>query len=207
MYKVFYKEHPLIITDCMPAGDSGKPHTVCEISSRADLKAAVQQFLKSYGLNPVTIYNKDNTDKLLSDLISLFWYLEAAGGIVRDSEGKRLCIYRFEKWDLPKGKLEAGEDTGEAAIREVAEETGITVRENPPSLPSTFHIYDHKGKKVLKKTYWYAMTPTGSQIPVPQTEEGITKAEWVSIENMDMVLNNTYATLIDLIRYDINLRH
>jgi len=36
-----------------------------------------------------------------------------------------LFIYRFNKWDLPKGKLDNGESVSECAIREVEEECGI----------------------------------------------------------------------------------
>ena len=36
-----------------------------------------------------------------------------------------LFIYRFNKWDLPKGKLNKGEKKQDCAIREVEEECGI----------------------------------------------------------------------------------
>jgi len=61
---------------------------------------------------------------------------------VKDSSGKRaagiaivhdpgahrryLILRAFRNWDLPKGRLEPGETTLAAAIRETREETGIT---------------------------------------------------------------------------------
>jgi 8-oxo-dGTP diphosphatase len=59
--------------------------------------------------------------------------IEAAGGLVwRDSPGGReLAVIhrpRYDDWALPKGWLEPGEAWVEAAVREVAEETGCTVR-------------------------------------------------------------------------------
>ena len=43
-----------------------------------------------------------------------------------NERGEFLSIYRNGVWDLPKGKLEKGEDFQSAAVREVEEETGMT---------------------------------------------------------------------------------
>ena len=48
--------------------------------------------------------------------------IEAAGGLVYNIENQLLMIFRNNKWDLPKGKLEVGENIQECAIREVEEE-------------------------------------------------------------------------------------
>lgn len=58
----------------------------------------------------------------------------SAGGLVVDRAGGQLraaLIARHDRrgklvWSMPKGHVEAGETTREAAVREVAEETGIT---------------------------------------------------------------------------------
>jgi len=48
--------------------------------------------------------------------------------VIRDTaEGPRVLLLRaYRNWDLPKGRLEAGETPLEAAIREVREETGLS---------------------------------------------------------------------------------
>jgi 8-oxo-dGTP pyrophosphatase MutT (NUDIX family) len=47
-----------------------------------------------------------------------FKVIEAGGGLVLNSKGEFLVIYRNGIWDLPKGKLEKGEDFQTAALRE-----------------------------------------------------------------------------------------
>jgi 8-oxo-dGTP diphosphatase len=54
--------------------------------------------------------------------------------LVYDGEGRCLLLKRSQasknnrgKWDLPGGKVDAGETFDEALLREVAEETGLTV--------------------------------------------------------------------------------
>lgn len=43
-----------------------------------------------------------------------------------DSEWRLLLLRSWQNWDFPKGMLEPGETPFEAAVRETAEETGIT---------------------------------------------------------------------------------
>jgi 8-oxo-dGTP pyrophosphatase MutT (NUDIX family) len=53
----------------------------------------------------------------------------AVAVVVRDNEGRLLMIQRSDNrlWALPGGAQDIGETTREAAIREVQEETGISV--------------------------------------------------------------------------------
>jgi len=136
---------------------------------------------------------------LLDEFISLFWYVEAAGGIVINDRQEKLFIHRFGRWDLPKGKIERNETKSDAAIREVQEETGLLEVSITKELPSTFHIFDHKGKKVLKRTYWYLMEYSGNNDPKPQLEEEITAAVWIPDSQIDTILGNTYSSLKTLV--------
>lgn len=116
-----------------------------------------------------------------------------------------LFIYRRGKWDLPKGKIEKRETSLEAALREVTEETGLTQLEAGTPLPSTFHIYlsDYPGKPhewILKETCWFAMQASGEEQPHPETAENIEEVRWFRPQEMDVILDNTYASLRELIR-------
>ena len=107
---------------------------------------------------------------------AIFKVIEAAGGIVRQrSSGKYLFIYRNDKWDLPKGRIEENEAVRTAAMREVEEETGVANLAITAALPTTLHLFHRNGKYRLKKTYWYAMETNFNKALIPQEEEGIQK--------------------------------
>jgi len=58
---------------------------------------------------------------------------------------------RYDDWTLPKGKVEAGEPVPVCAIREVQEETGVTIRLSVPLDSITYEA----GNAGLKKVdYW-----------------------------------------------------
>ncbi len=78
--------------------------------------------------------------------------VRAAGGvIVRD--GLVCVVHRPHRqdWSLPKGKLDAGESFQQAALREVAEETGL-VCDLGDELAST-EYRDQQGRPKLVR-YW-----------------------------------------------------
>ena len=121
----------------------------------------------------------------------------AAGGLVQNTNGEILLIFRRGFWDLPKGKLDAGELIPECAIREVQEETGIQTLDLGPLICTTTHTYFDTwlNQDVEKHTHWYAMLSLANETLVPQTEEDIEKIEWVTIENLPQYLRQTYPTI------------
>ena len=126
---------------------------------------------------------------------SFYKNIEAAGGLVQNGDGNFLFIYRLGNWDLPKGKLEKGESVKEGAVREVEEECGISGVQITCHIIDTYHTYPLKGKRILKRTYWYAMNYSGEEALIPQGEEGITEAVWLNSDKASEALKDSYASI------------
>lgn len=124
-----------------------------------------------------------------------FKIIEAAGGKVRNPLNQILFIYRLDKWDLPKGKIDDGETIETAAVREVEEETGIHGVSITSPLKTTCHVYKHKGAYVLKITYWFNMKSNYNGPLTPESEEGIIKVAWLSNTEIEAALKNTYGNI------------
>lgn len=129
-----------------------------------------------------------------------FDVIRAAGGLVFNEEKEALFIFRRGKWDLPKGKLDEGETLEECAVREVEEETGLRQVILKEYLLTTYHTYNESGKHILKESYWYKMEVKGKQQLVPQTEEDITKIEWVKKEDWNRLTENSFALIKDILK-------
>jgi len=126
-------------------------------------------------------------------LIHHFEVIYAAGGVVHH-QGKCLMIYRRGKWDLPKGKIDEGEDAPVAALREIAEECNIqAVIED--KICSTWHHYWLGGKILLKKTKWYLMRTDTPENIKPQIEEDIEKILWMDSEEVHQALRNSFSSV------------
>jgi 8-oxo-dGTP pyrophosphatase MutT (NUDIX family) len=89
---------------------------------------------------------------------------------------------RYDDWSLPKGKLDRGESYEQAALREVAEETGL-VCELGPELPSTRY---RDGKRRDKLVRYWAMRVVGLEPWAPNHE--IDRRLWVPLDQaVDML--------------------
>jgi 8-oxo-dGTP pyrophosphatase MutT (NUDIX family) len=64
---------------------------------------------------------------------------------------------------LPKGHIEPGETSEQAAVREVFEESGLTVR-TEQKLGDIKYIYRFKGKTIFKMVSFYLFRVTGGSI-------------------------------------------
>jgi hypothetical protein len=128
-----------------------------------------------------------------------FEFVQAAGGIVENGEGKVLFIFRLEKWDLPKGKVEEGENLEEGALREVEEECGLHQLELKQRLCTTWHTYIQQGVPVLKATEWFVIRYGGKTEGKPQKEEGITDLRWLAEKDWSIVRKNTYPSVLDVL--------
>ena len=205
MYKVFLNDRLIQI------GKTGKI-TINKPCVSFDVTAGKEEVLswfcsfKKSHLQEVLLVHPQ-PEKFFRIFQSAFKNIPAAGGVVV-SANRLLFIFRRGKWDLPKGKIEAGENPEDAAVREVAEECGITGHQVVKKLPSTFHIYlsphmANQEKWVFKQTFWFEMVYGGIREGHPQTEEEITQIKWIPVHQLHEPYSNTFENLrqiIDLYR-------
>jgi 8-oxo-dGTP pyrophosphatase MutT (NUDIX family) len=183
MYKIYINETPLFLvaTKEIEGQVPTLAHPLARYNGRSKhFQSYIDMLEKSNDLEGVTLYH-DNYDKLISDFFGLFRIIEAAGGVVRNTKDECLFIYRRHSWDLPKGKIDEGESKEAAAIREVEEETGIGNITLGSLICETYHTYKIKKTRVLKRTYWFNMTTTDTNL-TPQTEEDIELATWMTMD-------------------------
>ena len=144
-------------------------------------------------LHSVTLIseNKDLIEELIK---SQYKVLKAAGGIVKNKENKILMMFRLKKWDLPKGKLDKGESSKVAAIREVEEECNVKAKLGK-KVCTTFHTYTYKNIDILKQTKWYTMDLLDDSNMKPQAEENIEKLAWMDKKQSNSALLNSYSSI------------
>lgn len=190
MYKVFINQKQLTISST-PI-DVGK---TLEFVDATTLEIAVD-LLENTSCSEINVYGED-VKMILENFKKFCKIVEASGGIVYNVSNNILFIHRFGKWDLPKGKIEKGESIEEAALREVEEETALKELNITDFVGDTYHIYREKDNTiVLKITHWFKMDYNGNQQPVPQIEEGIKKAEWLSYNDIqDKVIPSTFKNI------------
>src|SRR5215216_3434634 len=119
-----------------------------------------------------------NVEEAFNAVKKEFTLIQASGGLVYDNS-RVLLIFRRGKWDLPKGKLDEGEDLGECAIREIKEETGLENVKLEQTLCTTYHTYYEGGQHILKESHWHLLKGNDNEPLIPQTDEDIEKCEWV----------------------------
>lgn len=189
MYTIFDNEVPIYLTNSKEFSSSNFFFNKDDISIEKILILARKE-------QPESIYIYYNDEKeLFKEFKKYFRVEKAAGGLVKNDDDEVLFIYRFNKWDLPKGKIEKGEKKKKAAIREVEEECGVNGLEIQKKLQKTYHIFQRKGRETLKITYWYEMKTAYNGTLVPQLEEGITDVVFKNQKEIKQALNNTYRNI------------
>lgn len=195
MYTIFINDSVLYLAEKAVSNNEIVSAKYNEINFENIIRKLESGKLKSYCIC------HDDIDRLWNDFKTLFTIIEAAGGLVFNEKEKVLWIYRHDMWDLPKGKVEEDENLEVAAIREVEEECGVAGLQIIKALPKTYHIYEDKGKRILKITHWYKMLTDSDQDLKPQLEEGISKVVWMNAVKMQEVFENTYGNIKLLFKF------
>ncbi len=108
----------------------------------------------------------------------------AGGVVVRVREGAHhVLLIRdpYRKWGLPKGHLEEGEGSPEAALREVREETGLEDLTLGPELGEIDWTFRARGKVIHKYCRFYLMSAPSGKVH-PELAEGITACRWLPMD-------------------------
>ena len=197
MYKIYINDLPFFIANPENFEKNSDLVFVSDLAStEPQALRAMINLLKDKEVKGVFI-STDSPEEMFEVFSKEFHLVEAAGGIVTNEKGETLFIKRLGKWDLPKGKIEKGEEIKEAAIREVEEECGVSGLKITSEAKMSYHTYPYKGQTALKITYWFTMECQDQDL-VPQTEEDITAAVWLSPKDFPDVLKNTYPNIEDL---------
>lgn len=190
MYKVFFNQKPIFLTTELVPQTDRTPVLFIKFSSPENIIKA----LKSKKTDCLYLYHQME-DKLWMHFLRHFPIVEAAGGLVRHQDARFLFIYRNDKWDLPKGRIEKNEPIRIAAVREVEEETGVDGLEIVKPLIETFHVFNRNGKYKLKKTFWFEMKTASTVTLTPQLNEGIEQAIWVFEKEIPHKFENAYENI------------
>ena len=110
----------------------------------------------------------------------------SAGGLVvdmSDSSPRAALIGRLDRrgrllWSLPKGHIEQGESSEDAAVREVAEETGINAMV-VATLGSIDYWFVAEDRRVHKTVHHFLLEAVGGELSDLDVE--VTEVAWVPL--------------------------
>lgn len=199
MKTIFFNSRSLILCGEDRPGDEDPGAVIMTDNGEEALSEAIRTIDTNENISRLYILCQ-NIEDTYNRIRTRFTEIDAAGGLVRDSNGQYLLILRNGIWDLPKGKREKGEEITVTATREVMEETGIRTIEEGQLICVTDHTYHRDGQFVLKHTHWFAMKSAETSSTRPQTEEGITETAWVPCGELPGYAAATYPSIREVLR-------
>jgi 8-oxo-dGTP pyrophosphatase MutT (NUDIX family) len=112
----------------------------------------------------------------------------SAGGVVLDAEQANVALIgRLDRrgrllWSLPKGHIEEGETPEETAVREVAEETGISSNVLRP-LGTIDYWFVADNRRIHKTVHHFLLQATDGELSDADVE--VTEVAWVALDDLD----------------------
>lgn len=128
-------------------------------------------------------------------------YERAAGYVVfRKRRGRREYLIVKNRsgghWGFPKGHVEEGEDEGEAARRELAEEVGISSIRTVPGYSRTIHYSFVRDGEPIKKDVTFFLGETAEEGRPDPAE--LSEMRWLPFQEALLIL--TYPEQRDVLR-------
>lgn len=120
----------------------------------------------------------------------------AAGAVVFRPGREVLLVHRqkYDDWSFPKGKLDPREHPTTAAVREVAEETGLHVRLGPPLTTMRYE----NGGRMKTVHYWQGRTVGDTDVSAYEPNAEIDRVAWVrSDEAADLLTYSRDRALLE----------
>ncbi len=117
----------------------------------------------------------------------------SAGGIViRDTpQGPEICLGKRRRerdgatWSLPKGTPDPDESTEQTALREVTEETGLTVR-IVEHVGAIEYWFVQRGSRIHKTVHYFLMEATGGALSAHDHE--FDEVRWVPLREAETLM-------------------
>ncbi len=165
--------------------DSPRPSQSRKAAERATLKLNFDKALVSLGNQYVTPTVKTfEAEGILPELV------EAAGLLLfaLESPPKFLLMRHRNRWDLPKGHAELGEEILTTALRETEEETGVPASAISVDPDFRFVVeysvtYRNRGERLKRVTYFLGYLPAVRQIVITEHESYLW-CEWPQTESL-----------------------
>src|SRR4030066_2250409 len=124
----------------------------------------------------------------------------SAGGIVfrKDKNKIRYLLIKDSnnKWTIPKGHIEKGEEARVAALREIKEETGLKKLEIARELEATRYFFCREKDLILKTVYLFLIESEEEENLKPDKKE-IKGAMWFT--DKDAIKNIGYNNIKDML--------
>jgi ADP-ribose pyrophosphatase YjhB (NUDIX family) len=190
----------LRVADFATLSNNAPGENLCpNLKIEANSTPTPEELLEAIGSEKKLYVVCENPERCFENFCSQLPVVRAAGGIVENGNGDVLIMTRKGWRDLPKGHIEEGESSEEAAVREVMEETGLQEVEIVAPLHTTYHFHNAYGRWEIKQTEWFLMySPGDSPAITPEQGENITAVEWLRGRRLWQAVDSSYSTIKEL---------